>query len=80
MSQLHGPLETILPSYETMLQSIDKDFVSKIYVNKKDVTIQTNKTKPSDAHSTCKSDPTAARPDGCFSSNCPHNQPNQPFQ
>ncbi|XP_012233225.1 proteasome inhibitor PI31 subunit [Linepithema humile] len=74
VSALHGPLKTILPSYEAMLRSIDKDFVSKVYIKTADSTTQTiNETKPSEASSTAET--TSTRHEGCNSSNCSYNQP-----
>lgn len=33
VSVLHGPLETVIPSYQTILHNIQKDFVSTICSN-----------------------------------------------
>lgn len=42
VSTLHGPLETVIPSYRTILYNIQKDFVDAIYSgNTKEVTTQT---------------------------------------
>lgn len=42
VSALHGPLETVIPSYQTILRIIQKDLISAIYSgNSKEVATQT---------------------------------------
>ncbi|XP_029155649.1 proteasome inhibitor PI31 subunit [Nylanderia fulva] len=44
VSALHGPLETVIPSYRTILYSVQKDFVGTLYGNTKEETTQTTET------------------------------------
>jgi len=49
---LHGPLEQIMPSYRTMLQSIQKEFVNLTCFN--DVAIQTSDEHPPETNPICR--------------------------